>query len=135
MIQESSVYWEFKSVATITPGNCTLYSLMLNALLVPLRPLKEIVHHSSSHVLEPDPRSTHGTGKRCPGTLPLASLPNNTVLTALASVHIEQQEDQERNRSFSSLFISVDITLTFLSIPDQLLKWKTYDIQRISEAL
>ena len=45
--QESSIYWEFKSITTITAGICTLYSLKLKALLVPLQPFEEIIPHYS----------------------------------------------------------------------------------------
>ena len=86
--QERSVYREFKSIATSTVGNCTLYSLKLKALLGPLQSLKEIIPHYSYHVLEPHPRCMHRTGKWCPTTLQLASLPDDTVLTALPSVDV-----------------------------------------------
>ena len=39
--QESSINQEFKSIATSTAGNCTLYSLKLKALLDPFNLLKE----------------------------------------------------------------------------------------------
>ena len=45
LYQENSIYRKFKSIATSTAGNCTLYSLNLKALLVPLQPLKEIIPH------------------------------------------------------------------------------------------
>ena len=64
--QESSIYQEFKSIATSTVGNCILYSLKLKALLVLRQPLKEILPHYSYHVLEPHPRCMHRTGKWCP---------------------------------------------------------------------
>ena len=86
--QENSVYQKFKSIATSTAGNCTLYILKWKALLVPLQPLKEIIPHYSYHVLEPHPSCMHRTGKWCPKTLQLASLPIDTVLTALPSVHL-----------------------------------------------
>ena len=86
--QESSIYREFNSITTITAGNCTLYSLKLKAVLVPLQPLTEITPHGSFHVLEPHPRCMHRNGKWCPTTLQLASLPNDTVLTALPSVQL-----------------------------------------------
>ena len=117
--QGNSVYQNFKSIATSTARNCTLYSVKWKALLVPLQPLKEIIPHYSYHVPEPHPRCMHRTGKRCPETLQLASLRSDTVLTALPSVHILKHEDQERNRSFRSLFISVEISHAFLRISDQ----------------
>ena len=86
--QENSVYWKIKSIAPSTAGHCTLYSLKWKALLVPLQPLKEIIHHYSYHILEPHARCMHRTGKWCPETLQLASLPIDTVLTALPSVHL-----------------------------------------------
>ena len=67
--QESSISQEFKSIATNTAGNCTLYSLKWKALLVLLQPLKEITPHYSYHVLEPHPRCIHRTGKWCPRAL------------------------------------------------------------------
>ena len=129
------MYQKFKSIATSTAGNGTLYSLKWKALLVPLQPLKVIILHYSYHVLEPHPRCMHRTGKWCLETLQLASFPIDTVLTALPSVHLQKQEDQERNRSFRSLFISVEISHAFLRISDQLLKWKTYDIQKFSDSV
>lgn len=86
--QESSVYWEFKSIAAITEGYCTMNGHKLKSLLVPLHTLKEVVPHYSYHVLEPHPRCMHRTGKWCPGTLQLASIRSDTILTALPSVHI-----------------------------------------------
>ena len=86
--QENSVYRKFKSIAPSTAGHCTLYSLKWKDLLVPLQPLKEIIPHYSYHVLEPHPSCMHRTVKWCLETLQLASLPIDTVLTALPRVHL-----------------------------------------------
>ena len=94
--EENSVYQKFKSIATSTAGNCTLYILKWKALLVPLQPLKEITPHYSYHVLEPHPSCMHRTGKWCPKTLQLASLPIDTVLTALPSTPFEAWGPREK---------------------------------------
>ena len=67
--QESSIYQEFKSIATITVGNCTLYSLKWKCCSSHFNHFNKSLLITPTTSLNPHPRCIHRTGKWCPRAL------------------------------------------------------------------